>query len=93
MAGRISLDFPEEVEDWADKLQQVLEKHPDDWEILKYLGIVHEIECRPDEALAAYRRAEKACRAEIKEWEDDPEFRTRLRGELKDIQGRIRRLR
>ncbi len=71
-------DFPGKFEDWADELQQVLEEHPDDWEILKYLGIVHEIEERPHEALAAYHRAEKACRAE---------------GELEDIQGRIRKLR
>ncbi|MCK4325104.1 MAG: tetratricopeptide repeat protein [Armatimonadetes bacterium] len=86
-------DFPDEFEDWADKLQRVLEKHPDDWEILKYLGIVHEIEGRPGEALAAYRRAEKACRAEIEEPGRDAQSRAGLRCQLRDIQARIRKLR
>ncbi len=85
-------DFPDEFEGWVDKLRGVLEQSPDDPEILKYLGIVHEIEGRPDEALAAYRRAQEACPVFRKEW-GAAAAAVDVGGELKDIQARIRRLR
>lgn len=84
-------DFPKEFRGWTKKLREVLKDYPDDPEILKYLGIVHEIERRPKDALTAYRYASKACKARIKK-ETNSNFRVCLQRELNDLQRRTKKL-
>jgi hypothetical protein len=83
--------FPREFHGWIRRLRTVLKRHPGDFEILKYEGIVHEIEGRPRAAFAAHRSAARECAALLED-ERDPRLHARLEWQLNDIRRRISKL-
>jgi tetratricopeptide (TPR) repeat protein len=95
--GRYTLankDFPEEFAGRAHELRSTLGEFPDDPDIMRHLGIVHEIEGRPSEALAAYRDAIPGYQSEIREcraWQCF-ELVERLTRDLQDTKARVKRL-
>jgi tetratricopeptide (TPR) repeat protein len=83
--------FPREFRGWGRRLRAVLNQHPGDFEILKYEGVVCEIEGRRQAAFAAYRYAARECAALLED-EGDPRLHARLRWQLNDIRRRIGKL-
>jgi len=87
-AGRYVLanqQFPKEFLQIGAEIQQRLAEHPDDYELLKYLGVYHEIEGDRKAALDAYRRAEAALTSQGTDSES-------AKSERDDIRARIQRL-
>jgi tetratricopeptide (TPR) repeat protein len=80
-------DFPDQFDGWVDELTDLLEEYPDDYDIWKHLGRVHEIQGRPKEAFEAYRRAEAACEAAIAA--ERPEWRHYHEERLRSIRARL----
>jgi tetratricopeptide (TPR) repeat protein len=83
--------FPQEFKEWPHLLQKTLERHPNDYQIHKYLAISYEIGRQPGKALISYRAAERACRREILDTKDK-DFRLELERDLSAIQGKIAHL-
>jgi len=77
--------FPKEFARIGEEIRQRLEEHPDNYELLKYLGIYYEIQGDAGAALDAYRRAEAALTSQRIN-------SGRIHSELADIQARVQRL-
>lgn len=81
-------DFPEQYRALAQCVRQGLQAHPDDYELLKYEGILCEIERRPAAARTAYREAIHICAGELT-GTSDQDVRERLSGEVADLRRRM----
>lgn len=95
--GRYTLanrDFPEEFAGTAHELRTTLREFPDDPDIMRHLGIVHEIEGRPSDALQAYRSAIRAYESTISRWQEEQWLDSVevLERELADTKARVKRL-
>jgi len=78
--------FPKEFGGIGDEIRQQLGEHPDNHELLKYLGIYYEIQGDAGAALDAYRCALTALTA------DEQVLSERDKAEGADIRARIQRL-
>lgn len=72
--------FPREFRHWPSELSQLLQAHPEDWEILDYLGRTSEILGHPSEAAGYYRRAANALLPVIAQSIDSPGYHAELLG-------------
>lgn len=69
-------------------IREALSRHPEDRELLVYMGDVYRIRRQPSAALRTYRRTEKVLDKWIKD-EEDPEFRTYFANRLRYVRQRI----
>lgn len=81
--------FPQEFRGWPQALHEVLKAHPEDWEILDYLGRTSEILGQPEQALDYYRRSAKALPPVIAQAADSPDYRAELLGRLGALRKRV----
>jgi hypothetical protein len=84
-------DFPEEFTHWLNDLPDTLRRFPNDEEILRFLGEAYEITGHPEQALAAYRRAESIY-ASKSERESDRDVRAYRQPRQKSVRQRIQAL-
>jgi hypothetical protein len=83
-AGR---DFPAEYHELSGEIDDLLQEYPKDPQLWEYRGIVREIQGRPREARAAYRRAVPLLVGEVRHSGDKS-----ARRELRDVRSRLSRL-
>jgi tetratricopeptide (TPR) repeat protein len=83
-------DFPDEFRDADRLLRPLLRRYSGDFDLLKYLGVTHEIFHRSGAALAAYRQAVRRGDHPGDRDAGDPEDRRSL-AELKQRIGRLQR--
>jgi hypothetical protein len=83
--------MPRKFRGVARQLRTALRDHPEDFELLKYQGILDEIQHRPRAALRHFRLAGRACRAELSR-NDNPGSRVSCKLELADIRNRLARV-
>ncbi|MCX6344306.1 MAG: hypothetical protein NT018_04440 [Armatimonadetes bacterium] len=81
-------DFPRQYRELAADIKQRLKTYPNDWELLKYQGIICQIQRRPAMALRYFKRALRIFRTTLGD-ETDPEFKPRMNHEIQDIERRI----
>jgi hypothetical protein len=84
-------DFPKEYNDLASEIGDALKRHPNDWELLKYSGIVNKIQHRNRAALYDLKRAEEEA-VKYRAEETDPEIIKMLDQGLGDIRKNMRRI-
>ena len=89
--GRYTLQttaFRDSFEVTKRVIQGALHQCPNDWELWEYQGLAHEREGHPRDALDAYRKSEKLCKADVERAKDDYE-RGRIEPRLRGIRERI----
>jgi hypothetical protein len=83
--------FPGRYRRFAAELRRALRNCPNDYDFLKYSGIVSGILGKPGLELRFYRRAQSECSARIRR-ASDPAVRRALKRDLADIRRRIARV-
>jgi tetratricopeptide (TPR) repeat protein len=83
-------DFPWRYRELAAYIKKCLKKYPNDWELLKYQGVIYQIQRRPAAAQRYFKRALRMCRITLRDWTYS-DIKPRMKYEIQDIEQRIQR--